>query len=161
MERRKINVYVMVGLPGAGKDTWIAQNLPEAHKVVCRDDIRAEMGLCNAGEKIVASREQENLVTAIFNQKLKEYARAGEDIAINNINLVKRYRMDYKRTLKDFDVNWIYVVVEAPDLETNKKRREGQIPPEVFDRMVERYEPPTPDEYDEIIYAKQTKSPSL
>ena len=147
----------MVGLPGAGKDTWIAQNLPEAHKVVCRDDIRAEMGLCKAGEKIVASREQENLVTAIFNQKLKEYARAGEDIAINNINLVKRYRMEYKRTLKDFDVNWIYVVVEAPDLETNKKRREGQIPQEVFDRMVERYEPPTPDEYDEIIYAKQTK----
>ena len=157
MERRKINVYVMVGLPGAGKDTWIAQNLPNTHKVVCRDDIRAEIGLCKAGEKIVASREQENLVTAIFNQKLKEYARAGEDIAINNINLVKRYRMEYKRTLKDFDVNWIYVVVEAPDLETNKKRREGQIPPEVFDRMVERYEPPTPDEYDEIIYAKQTK----
>jgi predicted kinase len=156
MERRKINVYVMVGLPGAGKDTWIAQNLPNTQKVVCRDDIRAEMGLCQAGEKIIASREQENLVTAIFNQKLKEYARAGEDIAINNINLVKRYRMEYKRILRDFDVNWIYVVVEAPDLDTNKKRREGQIPPEVFDRMVERYEPPTPDEYDQIIYAKQT-----
>lgn len=158
MERRKINVYVMVGLPGAGKDTWIAQNLPNTHKVVCRDDIRAEMGLCQAGEKIVASREQENLVTAIFNQKLKEYARAGEDIAINNINLVKKYRMEYKRTLRDFDVNWIYVVVEAPDLDTNKKRREGQIPPEIFDRMVARYEPPTPDEYDEIIYAKQKAS---
>lgn len=157
MEKRKINVYVMIGLPGAGKDTWIANNLPNAHKVVCRDDIRAEMGLCKAGEKIVASREQENLVTAIFNQKLKEYARAGEDIAINNINLVRRYRQDYKMTLKDFDVNWIYVVVEAPDLDTNKKRREGQIPPEVFDRMVARYEPPTPDEYDEIIYAKQEK----
>lgn len=157
MERRKINVYVMVGLPGAGKDTWIAQNLPNTHKVVCRDDIRAEMGLCQAGEKIVASREQENLVTAIFNQKLKEYARAGEDIAINNINLVKRYRMEYKRTLRDFDVNWIYVVVEAPDLDTNKKRREGQIPPEVFDKMVARYEPPTPDEYNELIRVKQTK----
>ena len=62
-----------------------------------------------------------------------------------------------KQTLKDFDVNWIYVVVEAPDLDTNKERRKGQIPPEVFDRMVASYEPPTPDEYDEIIYAKQTK----
>lgn len=154
---RKINVYVMIGLPGAGKDTWIAQNLPDTHKVVCRDDIRAEMGLCNAGEKIVGSREQENLVSALFDTKLKEYARAGEDIAINNINLVRKYRMGYKRVLKDFDVNWIYVVVEAPDLDTNKKRREGQIPPEVFDRMVKYYEPPTPDEYDEIIYAKQGK----
>ena len=157
MEKRKINVYVMVGLPGAGKDTWIANNLPEAHKVVCRDDIRAELGMCNAGDKIVGTREQENLVSALFDTKLKEYARAGEDIAINNINLRKKYRLGYKQTLKDFDVNWIYVVVEAPDLDTNQERRKGQIPPEVFDRMVASYEPPTPDEYDEIIYAKQTK----
>ena len=157
MERKKINVYVMIGLPGSGKDTWISQNLPNTHKVVCRDDIRAEMGLCKAGEKIVANKEQENLVSALFDQKLKEYARAGEDIAINNINLVRKYRMNYKRVLRDFDVNWVYVVVEAPDLETNKKRREGQIPPEVFDKMVKYYEPPTPDEYDQIIYAKQTK----
>ena len=157
MERKKINVYVMIGLPGAGKDTWIANNLPDTHKVVCRDDIRAELGLCNVGEKIVASPKQENLVTSIFNTKLKEYARAGEDIAINNINLRRRYRLDYKKTLADFDVKWIYVVVEAPDLDTNKERRKGQIPPEVFDRMVASYEEPTPDEYDEIIYAKQEK----
>ena len=157
MERKKINVYVMIGLPGAGKDTWIKNNLPDTHKVVCRDDIRAELGLCKAGEKIVATREQENLVSALFDTKLKEYARAGEDIAINNINLVRKYRQNYKMVLKDFDVNWIYVVVEAPDLETNKKRREGQIPPEVFDKMVKYYEPPTPDEYDEIIYARQNK----
>lgn len=153
----KINVYVMIGLPGAGKDTWIANNLPNTHKVVCRDDIRAELGFCNAGEKIVGSYQQENLVSAVFDQKLKEYARAGEDIAINNINLKKKYRMGYKRTLADFDVKWIYVVVEAPDLETNKKRREGQIPPEVFDRLVASYQPPTPDEYDEIIRVKQNE----
>ena len=157
MEGNKINVYVMIGLPGAGKDTWIAENLPNAHKVVCRDDIRAELGLCNVGEKIVATPQQENLVTGIFNQRLKEYARAGEDIAINNTNLKRRYRLEYKKMLSGFDVNWIYVVVEAPDLDTNKERRKGQIPPEVFDRMVTLYEPPTPDEYDEIIYAKQEK----
>ena len=96
MERRKINVYVLIGLPGAGKDTWIMNNLPNTHKVVCRDDIRAEIGLCNAGEKIVATPQQENLVTSLFNTKLKEYARAGEDIAINNINLRRKYRMEYK-----------------------------------------------------------------
>ena len=109
-------------------------NLPNTHKVVCRDDIRAEIGLCNAGEKIVATPQQENLVTSLFNTKLKEYARAGEDIAINNTNLRRKYRM-----------------------ETNKERRKGQIPPEVFDRLKASYEPPTPEEYDEIIYAKQEK----
>ena len=157
MEKRKINVYVMIGLPGAGKDTWIANNLPDAKCVVCRDDIRAELGLCKPGEKIVASREQENLVTGVFNNKLKMYADAGEDIVINNININRKYRLDYHRTLENYDVNWIYVVVEAPDLDTNKERRSGQIPPEVLDRLAARYQPPTPDEYDEIIYAKQTK----
>lgn len=71
MERKKINVYVMIGLPGAGKDTWIANNLPEAHKVVCRDDIRAEIGLCNAGEKIVASPQQETSSQVYSMQSLK------------------------------------------------------------------------------------------
>ena len=155
MERRKINVYVMVGLPGAGKDTWIMNNLPRTVKTVCRDDIRAEIGLCNVGEKIVASPMQENFVTTLFNTKLKEYARAGEDIAINNTNLKRRFRNEYKRALADFDVKWIYVIVEAPNLDVNKERRAGQIPPEAFDRMVKNFEAPTPDEYDEIIYAKQ------
>ena len=155
MEKKKINVYVMIGLPGAGKDTWIKNNLPDTKCIVCRDDIRAELGFCNPGEKIVGSKGQEMVVSAIFDNKLKEYAYAGQDIVINNINIKRKYRMVYKETLKYFDVNWIYVIVEAPDLDTNKERRKGQIPPEAFDRMVANYEPPTPDEYDEIIYAKQ------
>ena len=157
MEKRKINVYVMIGLPGAGKDTWIKENLHDAVCVVCRDDIRAELGFCKPGDKIVGSKGQEMLVSSIFDNKLKEYAYAGRDIVINNININKKYRVGYHKTLENFDVNWIYVIVEAPDLDTNKERRKGQIPPEVFDRMVARYEPPTPDEYDEIIYAKQEK----
>ena len=155
MEKKKVNVYVMIGFPGAGKDTWIANNLPEAHKVVCRDDIRFELGLCGKNDKIVGSYRDEQLVTGIFNQHLKEYVANGEDVAINNINISRRYRNDYKKLLAQYNVKWIYVVVEAPDLATNKERRKGQIPPEVFDRMERNYEPPTPDEYDEIIYAKQ------
>jgi predicted kinase len=155
MERKKINVYVMIGLPGAGKDTWIANNLPNTHKVVCRDAIRYELGLCGKDDKIVSDFRSEQLVTGIFNQRLKEYVSNGEDVVINNINLRRKYRNDFKKLLAPYNVNWIYVVVEAPNLDTNKERRKGQIPPEVFDRLVQSYEPPTPDEYDEIIYAKQ------
>ena len=63
--------------------------------------------------------------------------------------------MDYHKVLQNYDVNWIYVIVEAPNLDANKERRKGQIPPEVLDRLAKSYEPPTPDEYNEIIYAKQ------
>lgn len=157
MEKGKINVYVMIGLPGAGKDTWIKENLPDAKCIVCRDDIRVELGMCGPDQKIVGTRQQEELVTGIFYTKLKMYAEKGEDIVINNINLRRQYRLDYHKVLQNYDVNWIYVMVEAPDLDTNKERRKGQIPPEVFDRMVKSFEPPTPDEYDEIIYARQEK----
>ena len=132
MERKKINVYVMIGLPGAGKDTGIMNNLPEAHKVVCRDDIRAEIGLCNVGEKIVASPQQENLVTSLFNTKLKEYARAGEDIAINNTNLRRRYRNEYKKVL----YNYRHIPAPIKELLTNLKEGKS-ITPELFDHLVE------------------------
>lgn len=145
----------MIGLPGAGKDTWIKENLPGIKCIACRDDIRAELGLCAPGEKIAGTPEQENLVSGVFNAKLLEYARSGEDIVINNINLKKRYRMQYHKTLKNFFVRWIYVVVKAPSIEVNIARRAGQIPPEVLYRMEASYEPPTPDEYDEIIEFNQ------
>ena len=155
MERKKINVYVMIGLPGAGKDTWIKNNLPPDVRVVCRDDIRAELGYCNPGNKIIGTNEQEFMVSSIFNTKLKMFAQEGYDIAINNINIRRQYRNDYKKILSPYDVKWIYVVVEAPSIEVNKQRRNGQIPDDAWDRLIQRFQAPTPDEYDEIIYNKQ------
>lgn len=145
----------MIGLPGAGKDTWIQQNLPDCKCIACRDDIRAELGLCAPGEKIAGTPEQENLVTGVFNAKLRQYVQSGEDVVINNTNLKRRYRMDYKKLLKYFPINWIYVVIKAPSIEDNIQRRAGQVPPEVLMRMAEGYQPPTPDEYDEIIEVNQ------
>ena len=153
MER--INVYVMIGLPGAGKDTWIRNNLPGCKCIACRDDIRVELGLCGADEKFAGTQEQEKLVTGIFNAKLREYAESGQDIVINNTNLKRRYRMQYKSLLSHFPIKWIYVVVKAPSIEDNIARRNGQIPPEIIMRMQEGYQPPTPDEYDEIIEVNQ------
>jgi len=151
----RINVYVMVGLPGAGKDTWIKNNLPNCKCIACRDDVRIEMGLCGPGEKYQGTKEEENLVTGIFNAKLLQYARSGKDIVINNTNIKRWHRNQYKKLLRNFPVNWIYVVVKAPSIDANIERRAGQIDPEILKRMEASYEPPTPDEYDEIIEANQ------
>lgn len=153
---RKVTVYMMIGFPGAGKDTWIKKNLPDLPSV-SRDDIRAELGFCGNNDKVVLTPAQENIVTGIFNSRLLDCVKNGQDVVINNINIRRRYRNDFKKLLAPYDVKWVYVVVEAPDLDTNKKRREGQIPSEVMDRVAAKFEPPTPDEYDEIIYDKQTK----
>lgn len=153
MER--INVYVMIGLPGAGKDTWIKNNLPDCKCIACRDDIRVELGLCGPDEKYCGTNEEENLVSGIFNAKLRAYAESGQDIVINNTNIKRWHRNQYKKILKYFPVKWIYVVVKAPSIEDNINRRAGQISPETLRNMAASYQPPTPDEYDEIIEVNQ------
>jgi predicted kinase len=153
---KKVNVYMMIGFPGAGKDTWIKNHLPNI-PTVCRDEIRYELGFCGRDDKSVLPLNQERVVTGIFASRLVDYVKNGQDVIINNTNLKRQYRNGYKKLLEKYDVNWIYVVVEAPDLETNIERRKGQIPAEAFPRIKANYEPPTPDEYDEIIYDKQEK----
>jgi gluconate kinase len=71
---------------------------------------------------------------------------------IDNINLKKKYRDYYKTLLKDFNVRWVYHYVETSNLETNIKRRAGQIDRNVFTNMIKSFEWPDASEYDKIVY---------
>lgn len=145
----------MIGLPGAGKDTWIKKNLPNVPTVCC-DDLRIQLGMCRDGEKIAGTKEQEDKISYEFSKRLLSLVENGYDVVINNTNLRKSYRNNYKKLLQNFrNLRWVYVVVEAPSIEDNIARRSGQIPSDVILRMQEKYAPPTPDEYDEIIVHKQ------
>jgi predicted kinase len=93
----------------------------------------------------------------VFNNLLIEYVSSGYDVVINNINLRKKYRDDYKKLLSKYNVRWVYVVVEAPSIEDNISRRQGQVPEDVLRNMYSGFVMPSPDEYDEIIHYKQTK----
>lgn len=171
-KRDVIDVYVMLGLPGAGKDTFIYntlldnsndgiivdannKSLPKPRKnvcVLCRDDIRVELGFCKAGEKAVCNKYQEDKVTKTFNDRLKTSAETGKDIIINNINLRKEYRERILENLSNFKTRIHYVYMEADSLETNITRRSAQIPRDVFEHMISGFEWPTCEEYDDIFY---------
>lgn len=148
-------ITVLVGLPGSGKDTWISKNVSSDDVVICRDDIRAELGLCAHGEKIVGTREQEEIVSKIFNKKLIDAAESSKNIVINNINLKKKYRDAYRTLLNKYKYYWVYQVIEAPTLADNIQRRDGQINKEVFTNMILAFDWPTCDEYDVINIEKQ------
>lgn len=152
--KEKTKVYVCIGLPGAGKDTYASGTELET---ICRDDIRAELGYCKAGEKIIGTNEQENNVSDVFNKRLKDCILNKKDVIINNLNVRKKYREDYHRLIDNIsnNVEWIYVYIEAPTLEDNIKRREGQIKREVFNQIIDKFDWPTADEYDSIIIQKQ------
>lgn len=152
--KKKITVYLYMGLPGAGKDTHINANKSTNSVVVCRDDIRAKLGFCEPGEKYLGTSAEEEQVTKCFNEQLLDAASNGKTIILNNMNNKRKYRDAYKTLLKDYSVTWEYVYVEASSLKKNIKRREGQIDEHAFYNMIESFEYPTADEYDTLMLIK-------
>ena len=144
--KKRVTVYVMIGLPGSGKDTFISNNL-EGLKTVCRDDIRAELGYCGKDDKFVGSEEQEKKVSEVFDQRAVYYAKTEDAFVINNISLKRKYRDAYKTLLKDFAVEWHYVMTEADGLDRNIERR-PTIGKDIFEAMIMKFDYPTYDEYD-------------
>ena len=152
-KKPKLTVEMYIGLPGAGKDTAIAASMSdgEDRAIICRDDIRVELGFCEEGEKYLGTNDEENKVTEVFNRKLKDAAESGKVIVLNNMNNRRKYRDAYKQMLKDYNVCWKYIYVEASELNKNIERRKGQIHELAFRKMVETFEFPTSDEYDELL----------
>lgn len=148
----KSDVMVMIGLPGAGKNTWAA-TVKDA-VMISRDDIRAELGYCNDGDKVVLTGEEEDEVTKVFNERLVNAVKSGKDVIINNLNIKKKYRDAFKTLLSGYAVRWLYLYVEAPTIEENIRRR-PTFNPDVIKNMTSVLEWPQPDEYDDLWISKQ------
>jgi predicted kinase len=148
-------VTVLIGISGCGKDTYINYMDDKDAVVVCRDDIRADFDMCKKGEKIVGTKEQEEMVSKEFNKRLIDAAENGKNIIINNINLKKKYRDNYKELLKGYAYNWNYVYIEAPTLEENNKRHNGQVSMDVLKQMIDNFDFPMISECDNLKIIKQ------
>lgn len=156
INKKHLDLIVMIGLPGSGKDTFVNSHYnSDKYAIICRDDIRAELGFCEKGDKIVGTSKQEDAVTKYFNDKMLEAAKEGKTIVINNTNLKKEYRVGYTRLLSNYNVHVEYIYIEASTISKNIERRKGQkMGVELFESMIEKFEWPTKDEYDKLTIAK-------
>lgn len=152
-EVEDFNVIVMIGLPGAGKDTYIKDVLDKDMPVLSRDTIRTEIGL--KGEKPQGNKSEEEKVTRIFNERMNELCKEHKSFVINNTSLLKRYRENFNKTIIANGGHPSYVYVEAPTLEETKKRRDGMIEPDVIDNMFKRFEFPEMSECSILVLSKQ------
>jgi predicted kinase len=148
----------MIGVPGAGKSTTIENYIRPRHDdwhkihgtelvVVSRDIARYKLGFCGENEKYLGTPKEEEEVTKYCNNLIKEAADNGKCIVIDNTNLKRKYRDSVKELLKDYKVFYFYHYIEAPSLEENFKRREGEVPSNVILNMLKSLEWPTYDEY--------------
>jgi predicted kinase len=146
----KQKVYIMCGIPGSGKSTWISNNLDKNIKIISRDIIRYKLGYVdNPDEKVVLNKEQENHVTQIEYKLINNYLSNGESIVIDDINSGK-YRNKLINELRKYNVHIIGVNLITP-LDKCIKRRINQINPNILSSIQKRLIPITKDEVDELI----------
>ncbi len=134
-EEFKCVVTVMSGLPGAGKDTWVAKHRP-AHPVVCLDLIRDELEVSatdNHGQVIQAAQE-----------RAREYLRAGKDFVWNATNITRQNRSRILRLLRDYGarIEIVYVEVSPDQLSRQNRNRPDAVPDAVIDHLAQKLEPP-------------------
>ena len=62
--------WIMLGVAGSGKSTWIKENLGNGILVISKDQIREELGIINSTRKAIGNREQEEEVTRIQKERM-------------------------------------------------------------------------------------------
>jgi predicted kinase len=133
-EERRCTVTLMSGLPGAGKDRWLAdRDLP----VVSLDALRSELG--------VSPTENQAPVVALARERARSFLREGVDFAWNATNVTSFTRAPAIDLFAAYGARVEVVALEAsPEtLAARNAARERPLPESVLERLAERWEPPT------------------
>lgn len=153
------NVFIMCGIPGIGKSTWIKNFKSDNKIVISRDEIR--FGLLSKEDDYFAREEE---VLTIFSSKIREAIIKNEnaDIFIDATHLNEGSR---RKTLNMIGLklrlqNKIIAVAFPNDLrkafEQNEKREgRSKVPRGIIRRMHFQFVPPSLEEgFDKIMEVK-------
>ena len=132
-------VVMMSGLPGAGKDTWIAAHRPD-HPVISLDAIRAELS--------IHPSENQHRVIQLARARAREHLQTGAPLVWNATTLTRRIREPLLELLADYSVTIRAVCLEAPPdvLFAQNAARAASVPRTVIERMAAHWQPPDTSE---------------
>ena len=136
LERQNpFNVWIMVGLPGSGKSTYIKEELPKSVNIISQDYIRQELGIMKDDEhKAIGNSEQEKEVTKICLERIDKEIEERHDFVIDNTNIKAGRVQNYYDKLKKAGANVKIVIIDTPK-DICKERRKEYIPEKVIDDM--------------------------
>lgn len=146
-------VVMMSGLPGAGKDFWVAENL-EGRPVVSLDALRREMKVSpTANQGPVVSRARE---------AAREHLRRRRPFVWNATNVSRQMRELSVNLFAAYNARVRIVYVEAPEarLFAQNRERADPVPAEVIRRLTERWEVPDPTEAHRVDRVTETPGPA-
>ncbi|PDP88641.1 poly(A) polymerase [Glycomyces fuscus] len=140
----RMTVTVMSGLPGSGKDTWIARERPGV-PVVSLDALRAELG--------VRPTADQRPVAAAAHGRAREHLRAGRSFVWNATNVSRSLRDQCVDLAAAYRARVEIVSVEAPPrvLRARLDRRRAPVPAAAVERLVRRWECPDPTEAHRLV----------
>jgi predicted kinase len=150
-------LYVLVGVPGSGKSTWVTnQQWTEGCAIVSTDGyVEAYAQLVGKTYSDVFSHYMP-VAVAHMADAIRDARDCGVDIIWDQTSTTIASRLKKFRMLPDYYK--IAVVFRTPDTETLKRRLDSRpgkvVPHDVVEKMIEGWEEPTTDEgFDEIWYA--------
>ena len=137
-----------VGIPGAGKSTWLENNKEELNFIIHSSDaIREELGDVN-------DQSKNELVFNILHKRIKDDLLNGNNVVYDATNLSRKRRMNFiNNELKNIPCRKICVLFATPVecCKKNNANRERKVPEEVIERMYLNYESPWyTDGFDDI-----------
>lgn len=140
-----MEVVVMSGMPGAGKDSWIRQNVPD-WPVVSLDELREELDVNPGGNQ--------GIVVQAAKERAREYLRKRQRFVWNATNISRTLRAQIIQLMADYHarVRLIYVEAPATALFAQNRSRERVVPPAVMERLLGKWEVPDPAEAHEVVY---------
>ncbi|MCA9040554.1 MAG: AAA family ATPase [Planctomycetaceae bacterium] len=144
-EDYRCTVTVMSGLPGSGKDTWVAAH-GEERPVVSMDAIRRD------GK--VRPTDNQGKIAQQAQAACRNYLRESASFLFNATNLTRMMRSKWIDLFHSYQARIEIVYVEPPisTLLQQNRNREQRVPEEIIHSMIEKLEPPTWDEGHRLQY---------
>lgn len=135
-ENYRCTATMMSGLPGSGKDTWLARRRREL-PVVSLDDIRAELDIDAA--------DNQGAVVQHARERCREFLRAGVPFAFSATNLRRQTRQRWIDLFADYNARIEIVYIEPPlsEILSRNNRRRRVVPERVIRELAAECEPPT------------------
>jgi predicted kinase len=141
----RLEVIVMCGLPGAGKDHWIAENAA-GWPVVSLDAVRGDLG--------IGPEDNQGAVAAQAKELARGHLRQGRPFVWNATNITRPMRRQLIGLLRNYQARVRIVYVEAAwgELLRRNRARTNRVPEAVLRHLAEKLEMPDLTEVHQVEY---------